>query len=69
MHSNSLKKEIIIYKNHSHFQQALRLIAFRQLHKILGIEALKPNPNRKRRSSTSATAASPTEAKIVKKEE
>ena len=46
-------------------------MAFRQLHKILGVEPLKPNLKRKRRQSTDASAAAGTgesESKVTKKE-
>ncbi|XP_066922566.1 zinc finger RNA-binding protein-like [Clytia hemisphaerica] len=48
-------------------QQALRSFAFRQLHKVLGVEPLKPSGSRKRKApSTSEAAAEP--AKQVKVE-
>lgn len=40
-------------------QQALRSCAFRQLHKVLGVEPLKPNANRKRRAPSASEAAEP----------
>jgi len=48
-------------------QQALRLLTFRQIHKVLGIEPLKPNPSRKRRASS--TAHETESAKVAKKED
>lgn len=54
-------------------QHALRLMGFRQLHKVLGIEPLKPNPRRKRAhasnsTTTNATTNGETESKVAKKE-
>lgn len=49
-------------------QQSLRHVAFRQIHKVLGVEPLKPVPNRKRRAdSTSADGRDV--AKVAKKED
>jgi len=50
-------------------QQALRLVAFRQIHKVLGIEPLKPIRNRKRRADSSANAENAESAKVQKKDE
>jgi len=50
-------------------QQALRLFAFRQIHKVLGIEPLKPNPNRKRRAENTEENAAAEPAKVAKKED
>jgi len=48
-------------------QHALRLQAFRQLHKILAVEPLKPNPNRiKRRAEENGTTDAA--SKVAKKE-
>ena len=55
-------------------QHALRLMGFRQLHKVLGIEPLKPNPRRKRPHANNNTAATTTstngetESKVAKKD-
>jgi zinc finger RNA-binding protein len=49
-------------------QHALRLQAFRQLHKVLAIEALKPNPGRLPNPKRRAEENGSTEAKVPKKE-
>lgn len=60
-----LKNNFLLYL----LQQALRLFAFRQIHKVLGIEPLKPNTNRKRRAENSDENASTEPAKVAKKDE
>lgn len=49
-------------------QQALRLVAFRQLHKILGVEPLKPVVNRKRQADSAPNSNDVDAAKVAKKE-
>jgi len=48
-------------------QHALRLQSFRQLHKILAVEPLKPNPNRQKRRAEEA-GGSDIANKVAKKE-
>lgn len=44
-------------------------MAFRQLHKILGIEPLKRNPTRKRRADSTSEPQPDQGSKVSKKEE
>lgn len=69
MPSTPQKKSLSVFC----FQDALRLLAFRQIHKVLGMESLPTSKasarNRKRRRDGSDTGEGEGEGKKDKKEE
>ena len=62
---------VIVYHLMSFLQHALRLYAFRQIHKILGVEPLKASPkNLKRQLSNGGVEdTEESDSKVTKKSE